>query len=117
VSKLQSTAIFVAAASVTSLLFLDFCNWIFACGCRSLWAGADAHCNIHHVGAKHCPFCSIGNAGAGAVFIGILIPQAFFSFRPVRWAWHSRFLAALAAFPLAGSAIAFSLGWYMGYWN
>jgi hypothetical protein len=116
-SKIQGTAIFLVAASVTAVFFIDFCNWIYACGCRSLWAGADAHCNIHQPGARHCPFCAIGVAGGGAVFLAIVAPQAYLSFRPARWAWPFRLLAALAAFPVAGSGIAILLGWRMGYWN
>ena len=116
-SRLAGVAIFAAAATVTSVFFIDFCNWIYACGCRSLWAGAAAHCNIHIAGAKHCPFCSIGTNGYAAVFLAIIVPQGFFSFRPARWAWYARFAAALGAFPLIGSAIALPLGWAKGYWN
>ena len=36
-----------AAAAFTSVFFIDFCNLVYQCGCRSLWAGADAACNIH----------------------------------------------------------------------
>lgn len=116
-SKLQGTAIFLVAASVTAVFFIDFCNWIYVCGCRSLWAGADAHCNIHQAGAKHCPFCSIGTFGAATVFFAIVVPQGILSFRPARWKWPVRLAAALAAFPAVGSVIALSLGEYLGYWN
>ena len=116
-SKLPGVLVFLAAATVTSVFFLDFCNWIYDCGCRSLWAGADAHCNIHQPDAKHCPLCSIGVGGFGTAFLAIIVPQGVLSFRPERWAWFKRLAAAIAAFPLAGAAIAVPLGWVMGYWE
>src|SRR5688572_2342628 len=109
--------IFLAAATVSAVFFIDFCNWIYSCGCRSLWAGAAAHCNIHTAGVKHCPFCSFGTPGYGASYLAVLAPQGFLSFRPARWAWYSRFAAAVGVFPLTAAAIALPLGWATGYWN
>ena len=58
---------FAASFSVTCLFFINVCNWIFGCGCRSLWAGADAMCNVHLSASRHCPFCSRGVAGYAAI--------------------------------------------------
>ena len=56
--------VFVAAAAVTSVFFINLCAAIFGCGCVSLWSGADAHCNIHLAGSRHCPWCLHGQTAS-----------------------------------------------------
>jgi hypothetical protein len=56
-------ALLVAAAIVAGVAVLSFhsvCDLLFACGCRPLWAGGTAGCNIHQPGVPHCPFCTGG---------------------------------------------------------
>lgn len=108
--------IFLLAATVASVFFIDFCNLMYACGCRSLWAGADTHCNIHHATGRRCPWCAIGLVGGVAVWGAIVGSQA-----AVVWAWRgegaiTRLVLALAAFPVTGGALALALGWARGYW-
>ena len=38
---------FAISFAVTCLFFINVCDWMFDCGCHSLWAGADAMCNVH----------------------------------------------------------------------
>ena len=39
-SKWVSFGIFLVAAAVTSLFFINFCATVFQCGCQSLWGAA-----------------------------------------------------------------------------
>lgn len=110
-------AVALFAIAFTSVLFIDLCDLIFRCGCDHLWAGADARCNVHQPGVKHCPFCSFGIAGYGITYVGIAAPQALLAFRPRRWTHWRRLGMALAAFPLIGGLEAFVLGHFTGYWN
>jgi hypothetical protein len=109
-------AAFLPAAAVSCVFTIDLCNWIYRCGCRSLWAGATAHCNIHLEGVKHCPWCEIGNSGFALVGIAILGSQAAAAFLPVGWGWKWRLLGSLTAFPAAGLAVALAVGLAKGYW-
>jgi len=102
---------------MTSVFLIDVCNLSYQCGCTHLWAGADAHCNIHNPAGKHCPWCSMGMAGYGLVYAGIVIPQGFLSFFPRRWNSIKRLLAALAVFPIAGGFQALVLGLAYGYFS
>ncbi|HYP09364.1 MAG TPA: hypothetical protein VER03_24275 [Bryobacteraceae bacterium] len=106
----------IAATVVTSVLFIDFCNLVYACGCRSLWAGADAMCNIHHAGAKHCPWCSIGLAGSVSVWLAIVGAQSLCALR-AGGGWILRSALTFGAFPVVGGALAVALGVAQGYWS
>ena len=105
------------AGGTTCLFFINFCNWVFRCGCQSLWAGADAHCNIHAAAGHHCPFCHHGAATSAVMLFLILIPQALLSWWPARWDWRIRLILALLVFPVAGGIAAGVLGWFDGYWT
>jgi hypothetical protein len=105
-----------AAAVVTSVLFLDFCNLMFACGCRSWWAGADAACNIHHANVPHCPLCVIGLAGSFAVWLAIVGTQSFVALR-AGGGWFLRVLVTFAVFPIIGGMVGVALGIVQGYWT
>ncbi len=118
-SRTTSVVIFLIAATVTSLFFINFCATVFQCGCQSLWGVADKFCNIHHAhahGGKGCPWCSFGYAGYTGVFGGILASQAACIFL-TRWIWQVRLVAALLAFPLVGGLLAIVLGISTGYWS
>lgn len=113
-------AVFALSALFASVFFIDFCNLVFRCGCRSLWAGADAHCNIHRKDSRHCPWCESNPAPA---YVSIVGAQAFVSFRRVRAGLETgrrlglRLIWAVSAFPLVGGAWALWYGWRSGYWN
>ncbi|HUQ96007.1 MAG TPA: hypothetical protein VM120_30295 [Bryobacteraceae bacterium] len=113
--KWQRAAICLAALAVTCVFFINFCNLVYQCGCVSLWAGADKHCNIHH-GPKHCPWCSSRLTGY-LVWITMAVSQTLVSFWPAPWRWPARLFWATAAFPLVGVILALPIGLYQGYWN
>jgi hypothetical protein len=107
---------FLLSLAADCIFFINLCSWIFKCGCRSLWAGADMACNIHMAHGKHCPFCAHGWKGQALVMIAILVPQLVIALRSP-WPWLLRALAALAMFPLMEGLAALVLGWSDGYWN
>src|SRR5258706_16378281 len=84
--------------TVTCAFFINVCSWIFACGCRALWAGADALCNVHVAQSRHCPFCTHGTIGYAAIIIAVGLPQlAAATWAP--WSRSVRILVCLALFP------------------
>ena len=107
---------FLVSFTVTCVFFINFCAWIFQCGCRSLWAGADAACNIHTHGAHHCPWCSHGVAGQAIVMIAMCAPQLAVSLK-APWSWPVRTLVALAMFPAAGALAGLAFGLAGAYWT
>ena len=116
-SRLRDGLVFALAAIPTVAFSINFCAWIFGCGCRSWWAGASAACNIHIQHAKHCPWCIYGGQGFKVAFVLILAAQAAVSFGPTRIRWIFRLALALAAFPLIGAAVAVAYGWISHYWS
>lgn len=115
--RLSRVFIAAGAAAVTSAFFIDFCDLVYRCGCRSLWAGADAACNVHVHGVKHCPWCSIGMSGALAVWGTIVAVQAFMAMRPGGAGMVSRIILSIGAFPVVGGILALALGVWLGYWE
>jgi hypothetical protein len=109
--------IFLAAAMVTSVLFINFCNLVYQCGCESLWAGAADHCNIHNPQSRHCPWCSIGTAGGIAIWACIVAVQALVAFRWQGIGFLPRAIFALLAFPVTGAILAVLIGLAQGYWR
>ncbi|MCX6596771.1 MAG: hypothetical protein NTV70_10430 [Acidobacteria bacterium] len=100
---------------LNAAFIINLCDLVYRCGCRSWWAGAEAMCNIHQHGVRHCPFCSHGIALPAGVFAGVAAVQLWLSFRP--WPPVVRFGAAVAAFPLVGGASLLVLGLFDGYWR
>lgn len=101
--------------TVTCVFFINICDWIFDCGCRSLWAGADQFCNVHVAESRHCPFCSRGVPGYAAVVMAVALPQfavAFWS----GWGTIARIVGCVLLVPAAMFAVGLPLGWYDGYW-
>ncbi len=108
----SGAAVFLISALFTSVFFINFCDWVFACGCTWLWAGADAHCNIHQPGSRHCPWCAHNPL---PVYVAILAAQGWFSSR--RWNVWRRLAASLTSFPVVGGWGALLYGWRSGYWS
>ena len=101
---------------VTCLFFINLCNWLFDCGCHSLWAGADALCNVHLANVRHCPICSRGIPGYAAVMTAVTLPQLAASI----WLPSGaiiRLIVCLLAFPAGMAAVGALLGVYDGYWR
>ena len=113
---LSKFLVFAASFAVDGVFFINLCSWIFKCGCKSLWAGADMACNIHMAQMKHCPFCAHGWQGQAGVMAAIWIPQVFIAFRS-SWSWPVRLTASLAVFPVVESIAALVIGTADGYWN
>jgi hypothetical protein len=113
----RKALIFAAAATVTSVFFINFCAAVFQCGCGSLWSGADAHCNIHTDGAHHCPWCAHSMIASVIPWTLIVAAQAAVSFLP--WPMHTgvRLASAVAAFPIVGGIVAVGYGLATGYWR
>ncbi len=103
------------AVTITCLLFINFCNLVYQCGCTWLWAGAADHCNIH-TGPKHCPWCAIGTKGQLSVWLSMVIPQGLIAFGS-RLPFLPRLAAAISAFPVMGLLAALLVGWRHGYWG
>jgi hypothetical protein len=100
---------------MTCIFFLDLCAWIFDCGCRSLWAGADALCNVHLADSRHCPFCAHGTVGYAAVMAAVCFPQGAMA-AWTRWNLTTRVLLCLFLFPVSMVFVGLLLGAYDGYW-
>lgn len=113
---LAKAGIFVLAAGVASLLFINWCHLVYQCGCRSWWNGAAAYCNIHAPEPPHCPWCTQGGAGGFVSFGLIVLSQALAAFWPGASRYGMRLLLALAAFPAIGGVTALFYGWLSGYW-
>jgi hypothetical protein len=107
---------FAVSFAVTCTLFINFCAWIFKCGCMSLWAGADMACNIHAAAGRHCPWCSHGQAGYTLVMMLLSAPQLAFVLSS-RFGWVTRTSVALLLFPAMGLVAALGIGWWDGYWT
>lgn len=115
--RLQKALPVALAMFPTAVFSINFCAWIFGCGCRSLWAGASATCNIHMQNAKHCPWCIYGGQGFRVAFVLILAAQAAIMLLPERIGLKYRFALAVAAFPVVGAAVAAIYGWISHYWS
>jgi hypothetical protein len=68
-------------------------------------------------GAKHCPWCIYDGQGFRVAFVLILAAQAAITFLPGRLGRKYRFVLALAAFPVIGTAVAAIYGWVSHYWS
>jgi hypothetical protein len=110
------SAIFVVAAAITSVWFINFCAAVFGCGCHSLWAGAAQHCNVHNDLPPHCPWCVQGGVYGLGAYIAMVLAQAAVVFWPGGLSLTIRALAAVLAFPVVGAFMAVLAGWYTGYW-
>lgn len=113
----QTLFICLLAFAVTSALFINFCDLVYACGCHSLWNGADAHCNIHAHHGKHCPWCSHGMVGYGLIFASIVLPQFGVAWLLRTKSWVTGLTATLLGFPVFGGIVAVVVGLWDGYWK
>ena len=113
---LKRGLIFGVGAAITSVLFINFCATMFQCGCQSLWTAAAAFCNVHAAGSRHCPWCAYGTTASLIPYAGMLVAQAAISFWPRPMPAALRLAGAVAAFPIAGAAIAVVYALATGYW-
>ncbi len=112
---LIAAAIFAIAGTLSNVFYINFCNFVFQCGCRSLWAGAAMACNIHAAHGKHCPWCAHEYAGY-AVLALMLMAQFAITVQTSKSPW-TRLAGAIVAFPTVGAVSALALGLWDGYWS
>ena len=105
------------AVAVSGLLFINFCNLVYQCGCRSWWNGAAVSCNIHQAGVPHCPWCINGGMWGYTAFGVIVAAQAWLAFRRPGLGLPVRLGLAALAFPVVGGVVALVVGWWTGYWS
>jgi hypothetical protein len=108
---------FGAAVLLSSILFIDVCGLVFGCGCRSLWAGAAAACNIQKASGPHCPWCAHPLAAGAVVFLAILAVQARILLGPGRAGTALRFALALLSFPVTAGVIGAIQGFLWDSWR
>lgn len=112
----KASIIAVAASLITSSFFIDFCNLVYRCGCKSLWNGAAEACNIHLSRTHHCPWCSIGDGGASGIWLAVVLVQCVLAFRLQQLPWIPHILVTLSAFPIVGGLLAIAIGLSLNYW-
>jgi hypothetical protein len=110
------TALLVAAG-LSGVFLIDLCNVVYACGCRSLWAGAASACNVAAADPPHCPWCVAGWWGLGLPLAAIAGVQTAVLLWPGRASLLARVLLAAAAFPAVGTFVAVAWGMIVGYWR
>ena len=115
-SLLPRAATLGLALAVTTVFFIQFCNLVFDCGCRALWAGKSAHCNIHSAVPPHCPWCLEGGSFGSWALGAILVVQVALAALPGRFGVF-RSALVLLAFPLVGGVAAVLTGLATGYWQ
>lgn len=114
---LPRIVIFLVAGGVTAALFINACDLMFDCGCRSWWDGAADLCNVHHARPPHCPWCVAEGIGGYASFAMILCVQGLVTFWPSRLVVWKRAAAVFLAFPVVGVFCGLVLGGITGYWR
>ncbi|HVS14122.1 MAG TPA: hypothetical protein VMV46_09370 [Thermoanaerobaculia bacterium] len=102
-------------AGLAALFFLDLCDLIFDCGCRSLWAGAADHCNVHDPTTPSCPWCVTGRWGTWLPLGVIWAGQAAALLWPGRLSLPWRVALAAVAFFALGGAVGLGFGLATGY--
>lgn len=112
---LLKLGLFSVAAAFTYLFFINWCDWVYGCGCTFLWAGAADHCNIHQPNPPHCPWC-VRTDLSGIAFFVTLAAQAAVAGWPGALGWV-RVVGSFVASPLAAGAAGLVIGWSVGYWS
>ena len=110
-------SVLLAGAAISTIGFIDLCNMVFGCGCRSLWDGAAQDCNIHLSVGRHCPWCENPSSAGGVAFAAVMLTQSVVSFWPMNLGLWVRLTIAIAALPIVGGTIGLLQGLLSGYWN
>jgi hypothetical protein len=100
-----------AAAALTCVLYVPLCHVLHRCGCRPLWSGADAHCNVRASEGPHCPWCQHWALGAGALAVTLWGQTAAFRAVDRRVRTPALAGAAAAAAMLPALSIGATLTW------
>ena len=110
-------AVFLATAGTAAALFINACDVLYECGCRSWWNGAAEACNIHAPQSRHCPWCVEDGLGGSISFAMVILCQATISFWPGKMAVGARLAGALSAFPVVAGIGGLLFGLLTGYWS
>ena len=113
---LVRVAVVALGAALTHVFFVQFCDILFGCGCRALWAGADVACNVHNSQPPHCPWCLDGGVYGTGSFGAIIVVQIGLGASP-GIGLAARAIAILAAFPVIGALAGLLAGLLTGYWG
>ena len=114
-SLLPKFACLAVALGITSVLFIQYCDLLFDCGCQAHWAAGAEYCNVHNAEPPHCPWC-IGDGASGRwSFRLIIASQAILALWPGRLG-RTRGAMVFLAFPVGGAAGAIVTGLATGYW-
>jgi len=106
-----------AVFTISSVFFIDVCDLVFDCGCRSVWAGASTACNIHHTAGPHCPWCAHPLAAGLVAFLAMAAVQTFIVLGPGRAGAKRRFALALLSFPVTAGIVGVVQGFLWDYWK
>ena len=104
------------AVAITQVFFIQYCDLLFDCGCRALWAGAAEYCNIHQASPPHCPWCLHDGSFGQWAFGLVSFTQAVIAIWPGRLGML-RAVSVLLAFPVVGAVAGLAMGIATGYWN
>ena len=115
-SVIARLACLALALGVTYVLFIQYCDLIFACGCQPLWAGASSSCNIHAPAPPHCPWCLYEGSFGWWSMSGISVTQAGLALWPGAFGWR-RVIIVFLAFPVIGGVAGVAAGLATGYWE
>jgi hypothetical protein len=116
-SRTARWLVLLLLAALSGVFVIDLCDMVYACGCRSWWAGAEAACNIHAPEPPHCPWCAAGWWGVVGPLGAIVGAQALVLLWPGSASLLARALLATAAFPAVGTTVAVLWGMIVGYWR
>ena len=115
-SLLPRLACLAVAIGVAWIFFIQYCDLLFDCGCRALWAGRADHCNIHAALPPHCPWCLDGGRLGHWSHASVLASQALLALWPGRFG-PGRVIAVFLAFPMTGAVAGALAGIATGYWQ
>ena len=83
-SLLPKFACLAVALGITSVLFIQYCDLLFDCGCQAHWAAAADYCNVHNAEPPHCPWCAGDGASGRWSFRLIIASQTILALWPGR---------------------------------
>lgn len=109
-------ATFGIAVVVLCIFFVNWCDVVFQCGCRSLWNGIATYCNIHAATGPHCPWCEHPLFGGGVAFGAAVVAEWAVVYRTSTSSPWLRLVLALAAFPFASGITALVQRFVWDYW-
>ena len=114
-SLLARLACLATALAITQTLFIQYCDFLFDCGCQPLWADRADRCNIHSPVPPHCPWCLDGGASGRWANVAIVVAQVLLSLVPGSFGAF-RAASVFLAFPIVGGLGGLVAALLSGYW-